>query len=147
MSTDDSTRRLRVPRTTIALLGALGLWSLSLGGSVAHAAACDVNYIGAPGGSWQATANWSGAALPTAAQNVCIPSGAGTIDGRARALRSDLYRHACEHVQRPGGRGDVEQRRVLDLDRRRRRGRRSDRGSYRDNERIPAGGGDSVRWS
>jgi hypothetical protein len=62
----------------LALLAAAVL--LLLADAPAQAAACDTTYNGAAGGSWGLATNWTGGALPTSAQSVCIPEGKGSIE-------------------------------------------------------------------
>jgi hypothetical protein len=45
----------------------------------ARAATCDTTYSGPSGGAWTTDANWSGSAVPTSADNACVPGGVGTI--------------------------------------------------------------------
>ncbi len=64
-------RRLAVALGTLLVMAA--------GASAAQAAECDVTYT-ALGGRWSEAGNWQGGNVPTAAQNVCIPAGHGTVE-------------------------------------------------------------------
>jgi hypothetical protein len=54
-------------------------------GARASSCTAEVEYTGASNGSWQTAANWSGNAVPTGSQTVCIPTGKGTIEVPAAA--------------------------------------------------------------
>jgi hypothetical protein len=62
---------------TLPLVAVLAVAALPVAG--ARAATCDTTYSGPSGGAWTADANWSGNAVPTSADNACVPGGVGTI--------------------------------------------------------------------
>jgi hypothetical protein len=75
--THDLPRRLTCT-VALCLLAAL------FAGTPARAASCPAmtttTYSGPAGGTWNSASNWSGAALPAAGDQVCIPPGKGTVD-------------------------------------------------------------------
>src|SRR3954452_15643293 len=64
--------------------GLLAVVAVLCTGSAAHAAACPgsatTTYKGPAGGTWNAAGNWTANALPTTADDACIPAGKGTVD-------------------------------------------------------------------
>ena len=89
----------RVARARLLLLATLGLLLLwiALASPVAHAAGCVASkeYTGPENASWTEANNWSGKALPTSTEVVCIPAGKGTItvpakmSAQAKRLEAD----------------------------------------------------------
>lgn len=66
---------LRTPLAALPLVAA----TLAFGATSAHAAGCDTTYSGPAGGAWNVPGNWSGNALPTSSDAVCVPAAAGTV--------------------------------------------------------------------
>jgi hypothetical protein len=93
------TLSLRSPLAALPVLAA----TLAFGAGNAQAAGCDVTYTGPAGGAWDVAANWSGGALPTAAQDVCVPSAAGTVTVPAGTTAHALLLTAQAGLAIPSG--------------------------------------------
>jgi hypothetical protein len=93
------------PGCLLALFGLL-LIQLALASPVAHAAGCVASkeYTGPENGSWEEANNWSGKALPTSAEAVCIPAGKGTITvpTKTSAQAKRLEAHSAIMVEHEG---------------------------------------------
>jgi hypothetical protein len=90
---------VRRVKLNLALIPLAACLAVAFAAAPAHAAACDVTYLRSGDGNWMHGRNWSSGTVPTAAQQVCIPEGAGLVEVPAGATAHAKLVSAMSDVQ------------------------------------------------